>query len=339
MRILIVDDDPDFRSLAARALRREFPDAELVEVADRAGLDRVLAYPAPVGLLVSDLDLVWTDGFEVLEAVRAAHPLCPAIMFTGTGNEEAAVRAIKAGFDDYVVKSPKRLRHLAASAHAAVTRAETRRGLEANRDILTQELYHRLHNNLQLVVGLIAFTARDVADPAARAKLDDLGRRVQSLSLLQERLYRGGDYGRVDLGGFLRDLAEDLLALDGRGLSAELEAEAPPIAVNVAVPLALIANELITNALKHGNLNAAAAPIRIALRCQPDEGCILEVENDGGQIAVPGPAAGGPAPADGLGLRLVHRLAQQIGAAVEIGAAGNGGRRCRVTVPPPRPGG
>jgi two-component sensor histidine kinase len=327
MRILVVDDDPDFRSLAARAMRREFEQAEVVEVGDPGGLDRALAGPVRVDLLVSDLNLQWTDGFVVLAAVRGAVPLCPAIMFTGTGNEEAAARAIKAGFDDYVVKSPRQLRHLAAAARAAVTRAETRRGLEANRDILMQELYHRLHNNLQLVVGLIAFTARDIADPVARGKLDDLGRRVQSLSLLQERLYRGGDFRQVDLGGFLRSLVEDLLALDGRGLAAELAVEALPIGVDVAVPLALIANELLTNALKHANLTAPGARLRVALGCGPDGSCVLEVE-DGGGAASPGIPSG-----EGLGMRLVHRLAGQVAARPEIEATANGGRRCRVTVP------
>src|SRR3954471_11944 len=105
MRILIVDDDPDFRSLAVRAMRREFAGAEVVEAGDRASLDRALvAQPLPE-LLVSDLNLNWIDGFGVIEAVRAVSPDCVAIMFTGTGNEEVAVRAIKAGFDDYVVKS------------------------------------------------------------------------------------------------------------------------------------------------------------------------------------------------------------------------------------------
>jgi two-component sensor histidine kinase/CheY-like chemotaxis protein len=321
MRILVADDDPDFRTLAARAMRREFPEAEIVEIMDQPGLDQALAGKRP-DLLVTDLQLNWTDGFAIFQAVRAICPHCAAVMFTGTGSEEVAVRAIKAGFDDYVVKSPRRFAHLAATARAAVTRSETRRALEQNRDLLTQELYHRLHNNLQLVVGLVGFTARAIADLDARAKLEDLGRRVQSLSLLQERLYRGGDFRQVDFAGFLRQLAEDLVALDSRGAAATVEAGEARLPVDLAVPLALVANELVTNALKHGAFQGAG--IAIAFRYGQDGACILEVAND---IAPP-PRSESP---DGLGMRLIHRLAQQVGGTIELAEEG-GRRRCRLTV-------
>src|SRR5690242_287562 len=137
MRIVVADDDPDFRTLAIRALRREFEGAEYIEVSDQASLDEALRPGRAPDLLISDFNLAWTDGFDVLRAVRTVAPLCPAIMFTGTGNEEVAVRAIKAGFDDYVVKSSKQLRHLAAAARMAVARGDARRSLEENRDLLT----------------------------------------------------------------------------------------------------------------------------------------------------------------------------------------------------------
>src|SRR3712207_2465851 len=105
MRILFADDDPDTRALAIRALRQEFPDAEVVEASDRQSLDDALG-GGTVAILIADFDLRWIDGFEVLERTKAAHPDCVAVMFTGTGNEELAVRAMKAGFDDYVVKAP-----------------------------------------------------------------------------------------------------------------------------------------------------------------------------------------------------------------------------------------
>ncbi|MBL6456249.1 response regulator [Belnapia sp. T6] len=321
MRILIADDDPDFRGLASRALRREFVDCTITEIGDRAGLETALAEPPP-DLLVSDLNLNWIDGFGILAAVQTRAPRCPAIMFTGTGNEEVAVRAIKEGFDDYVVKSPKQLRRLAAAARAAVTRAETRRHLEENRDLLTQELYHRLHNNLQLVVGLIAFTAREIGDPEARWKLETLGRRVQSLSLLQESLYRGGDFRRVEFHLFLRRMAEDLLGLEGQRVEARLELMPVVLPVDLAVPLALIANEWITAGLLH-----AAPPPRIAVVLHETEGLItLEVTAGGGAAADGG----------GLGTRLVDRLARQIGGVVEAKPESDK-KTCRIIVRAPSP--
>jgi DNA-binding NtrC family response regulator len=159
MRILVVDDDRDARILATRMLRQEFPGAEIAEPVDAAELTRAVE-AAPADVLVSDLDLKWTDGFAVFAQVKGAHPNCCCIMFTGTGNEELAVRAMKAGFDDYLVKSPAQLRRLAASVRVALERRRERRELAESRELFRKELYHRLHNNLQIVVSLLRRTAR-----------------------------------------------------------------------------------------------------------------------------------------------------------------------------------
>jgi two-component sensor histidine kinase len=328
MRIIVADDDPDFRILAIRALRREFDKAEYVEVFDQDKLERVLAERQTPDLLISDYSLGWTSGFEVLEAVRQAAPLCAAIMFTGTGNEEVAVGAIKAGFDDYVVKSSKQLRHLAAAARMAVARAGTRRGLEENRDLLTQELYHRLHNNLQLVISLIAFTARGLQDRDAKRKLEDLSRRVQALSALQERLYRGRDFRRVEFGAFLRELVDDLVGLHPEQVEGSFQVEDAAVPVDAAVPLALIANELITNALKHA-FAGSGGQLAILFRSTDDGRYVLGVDDNG-----PGPADA----VDGMGTRLVQRLAQQLAGTVEITPRPGGGTACRVTVAAERGG-
>ena len=323
MRIVIADDDPDFRMLAIRALRREFEHAEYIEVSAQDSLDRALAPDRKPDLLVSDFSLGWTDGFELLRAARQAAPECPAIMFTGTGNEEIAVRAIKAGFDDYVVKSSKQLRHLAAAARMAVARGDTRRSLEENRDLLTQELYHRLHNNLQLIISLISFTQRALQDTDAREKLDDLGRRVQALSVLQERLYRGRDYRRVGFAAFLRELVDGLMGVHPEAVGVSFDLQDVPVPVDTAVPLALTANELITNALKHA-FKDRGGQLAISFRNTDDGGYVLGVDDDG-------PGSGSST--DGLGMRLVRRLAQQLGGAVEITANRPRGTACRVTVP------
>jgi two-component sensor histidine kinase len=328
MRILVADDDPDFRTLAGRSMRREFPDAEITEVADAASLRQALQ-AGPVHLLVSDFDLRWADGFQILEWVRASNPRSPALMFTGTGNEELAVRAIKAGFDDYLVKSTGQLRRLATAARAAVTRIEARQALEENRDLLTGELYHRLHNNLQMVVGLIGFTARTIKDEDAKHKLKELAGRIQSLTLLQEKLYRGGDFRRVDFAAFLRQLLSDLQGLDGRNIHVAFDLDEAKLPVDIAAPMALIANEWVTNALKHAFPAASQdAQLRLAVRRAPGEWA-LEIADNGvglkrGDVDFHDPK--------GLGTKLVRRLAQQLGGTLEVGAAENGGTLCRVTV-------
>jgi two-component sensor histidine kinase len=328
MRILIVDDDPDFRQLAMRQVQREFSDAAIVDVGDREGLRAAISERPAIGLLVSDFSLNWGDGFEVLETVRSRVPDCPAVMFTGTGNEDLAVRALKAGFGDYVVKSPKQLRRLAAACRAAVMRHEKRRGLQRHGDLLTEELYHRLHNNLQLVVSLIASTARAVSDTDARRKLQDLAQRVTALSLLQERLHRGGDFRAVDFASYLRQLGEELAALHGGRVGLEFATEQEGLPVTVAVPLGLVANELIVNALKHAFPEGRQGRILVRFGASPRGETVLEVADDGVGIVSEAASEGA-----GLGMSLVGRLVAQLRGRMNR-HTGTAGTSFVVTVPP-----
>ena len=167
MRILFVDDDPDERVLASRAVAQEFPEASILQAFDRDSLEAALG-GGTLDLLVTDYDLRWMTGFGIFDIAKSISPTCLAIMYTGTGNEELAVRAMKHGFDDYVVKSATQRRRLAASTRAALTRRDERRALEHSRALVLEELYHRLHNNLQIVISLIRQTERDLGDAATR---------------------------------------------------------------------------------------------------------------------------------------------------------------------------
>ena len=76
---------------------------------------------------VTDYQMAWTDGLAVLNEAKAQDPLRPVIMFTATATQEIAVEAMKAGLDDYVVKSPSHFVRLRAAALSALDRANVRR--------------------------------------------------------------------------------------------------------------------------------------------------------------------------------------------------------------------
>ena len=141
LKILLVDDNPDDRALVAREMTREFPEGHLTPAADLKELGSALRR-GRWDLVVTDHQLRWSDGLTVLKAVKERWPDCAVIMFTGSGNEEIAVQAMKAGLDDYVLKSPKHYARLAAAAHMALDRAMQRRRLrEAGVPRKLQELY------------------------------------------------------------------------------------------------------------------------------------------------------------------------------------------------------
>ncbi len=124
MRVLLIDDNPDDRVLIRRELTRHFPTFDVEEI--RAELDLRQALAAPVDLVVTDFELRWTNGIEVLQRVKQRFPDCPVVMFTGTGTQEIAVAAMKAGLDDYVIKAPAHYVRLPAAVEGALGRAAVR---------------------------------------------------------------------------------------------------------------------------------------------------------------------------------------------------------------------
>ena len=140
LRILLIDDNPDDRLLAARQLSRAFSDLQIQEIGEINALNQALKADG-FDAVVTDYQLRWSDGLAVLRAVKERYPDCPVVMFTNTGSEEIAVEAMKAGLSDYVLKLPKYYNRLPAAVQLALERAETQRRsarLEAHRQALSE---------------------------------------------------------------------------------------------------------------------------------------------------------------------------------------------------------
>ncbi|MGF1522333.1 MAG: ATP-binding protein [Leptolyngbyaceae cyanobacterium] len=149
-RILLVDDDPDERLLAIRELSHEFPHTRI-----QAVLGWTAIYQAFVDnnfdLVITDYKLRWATGLDVLRAVKAHDPNCPVVMFTGSGTQVIAVEAMKAGLDDYVLKSPEHRIRLGQAVRSVWQNAQM------HRQTLNREL--RLHFMLNaLKVGVFRST-------------------------------------------------------------------------------------------------------------------------------------------------------------------------------------
>ena len=103
VRVLYVDDEPDYADMAAELLERE---DERLSVRTAVGADAGLELLADedIDCVVSDYDMPRTNGIEFLELVRADHADLPFILYTGKGSEEVASDAISAGVTDYLQK-------------------------------------------------------------------------------------------------------------------------------------------------------------------------------------------------------------------------------------------
>lgn len=325
MRILVIDDNPDDRQLVQHEVEELFPGADILEPTDLPALEAAFEGP-PLDLVVTDLDLRWSNGRDVLAAVKRRHPGCPVVMFTGTGDEMIAVDLMKAGLDDYVVKSPRQLPRLRVSLKLAVEVARSRSALSdreaqltlmvTHKETIVRELHHRVKNNLQTVESLLQFRGGK-SDPAARAHLEEIAGRMRALGAVQSRIYEADTLDRVDFRAVLADIAKGLVTVYD---SAELECDFEgPLELDVgrAMPLGLLCYELILNALKHAWPQARRGRLTVQLRAQ-DGTSEVRIRDDGVGF-VDGSVT------KGLGTRLVGSLADEARVKVDLMSAPGSG--------------
>ncbi|MBD2355763.1 GAF domain-containing protein [Tolypothrix sp. FACHB-123] len=124
-RILLIDANPVDRALIVQALTCDLPGLDIREIVNSDELTQAMV-ERNFDLVISDYQLTWTTGLEVLQTLKAQLGDCPVIMFTNSGNEEIAVAAMKAGLDDYVIKSPTNLAQLVQAVRNVWYQTQTR---------------------------------------------------------------------------------------------------------------------------------------------------------------------------------------------------------------------
>ncbi len=198
------------------------------------------------------------------------------------------------------------------------------------REVLLQEVHHRVKNNLQVISSLISMQVRALGADASRDALVECRTRVQAMALIHEKLYQSKDYARVPFSEYARSLAADIFHATGvspEKVLLELAVEEVALAVDKAIPCGLILNELITNALRHAFADGRAGTIRVELGQFGDDGLWLAVGDDGVGL----PAGLDVRTSPSLGLQLVQMLAKQLDARLEVEVAR--GTSFRLTVP------
>jgi PAS domain S-box-containing protein len=133
------------------------------------------------------------------------------------------------------------------------------------KDLLLKELQHRVKNNLQLITALIRLEAR-TAHSDSRIQLDRLAGRIESLQLLYQALMADGRQQDVDLGHYLGKIASTAMHTHGvEGIRLDLKVDYLSMSINIAMPVGLLVNELLTNAFKYA-FNGRTSGV-ITLRC------------------------------------------------------------------------
>jgi PAS domain S-box-containing protein len=130
LRMLLVDDNPNDWSLVRRELSQGFPDLVMEVITEVESFTQALE-AGDFDLVMTDSQLSWSDGLAILREVKARWPGCPVIMLTASDSDEILVESLKAGLDDYVVKSANHLVGLPIMINGALRRAELSHHLRA----------------------------------------------------------------------------------------------------------------------------------------------------------------------------------------------------------------
>ncbi|MCJ2012849.1 sensor histidine kinase [Methylobacterium sp. J-076] len=332
IRILYIDDDAGLARLVQRSLTARGYAVEHA-AGGEAGLARLAA--GGIDLVALDHHMPGQTGLDLLPAIRALPDAPPVVYVTGSEDSRVAVAALKAGAVDYVWKDLQgQFRELLGEAVATALKAEAMRRdkeraeaeVRAARDraeLLLREVNHRVANSLALVAALARMQTNAVADPAAKAALEEMQARISAIAGIHRRLYTSEDVEAVELDAYLGSLVEELqLAMKaaGRDHAIRLSAEPVRLATDKAVSVGVVVTELVTNAYKYAYPAQEPGEIRVALRRSADR-LELAVEDDGVGWTGEGEPRG-----TGLGSRIVRAMATNLRSALVYDLAPRGTR-------------
>jgi len=136
------------------------------------------------------------------------------------------------------------------------------------KEVLLKEVHHRVKNNLQVISSLLSLQSHHIKDKASLAMFQESQNRVQSMSLIHEKLYQSNNLSRIDMNEYTKDLTTSLFRSYADSASAiKLKTKVADIFLDIttAIPCGLIINELTSNALKHGFPDGRQGEIAIAM--------------------------------------------------------------------------
>jgi two-component sensor histidine kinase len=303
-RILVVDDEP-----LACQMFTDVLESRGFQVMTAARGEEAFPRLPDADLVLLDAMLPGRDGWSICEEIKQKHdPLLPVIMVTARTAPEDVVRTFKAGADDYVAKPfhvaeliariESRLRvhraeralqeanrRLAEMAHQNYELYEQARRDAEERTHLLRELDHRVRNNLSVIMGLVSMERNRVPPRPPQEALASLESRLRSFLLVHEALRQQG-YQGVPVREVVERIAQRLRNArpEGGHIHLEVLGDAGLLDERQGFAIALVLNELITNALRHGFPEGRAGTLTLRLGRTAGE-VLLAVADDG--VGVP----------------------------------------------------
>lgn len=185
----------------------------------------------------------------------------------------------------------------------------------AENEMLLKEIHHRVKNNLEIISGLLALQAAQIDHPSAQAVMQASQNRVLSMGIIHQQLYQKDNLAAIEMKGYFHSLVESILdTFNAKGrISFNCTMQSFEMDVDAAVPIGLIANELVTNALKYAFPGNELGEITIGLNATAIEDRYIFTVADNGI----GKQKNGISKGTGFGTELVSLLVKQLDGEIE----------------------
>jgi two-component system, sensor histidine kinase PdtaS len=182
------------------------------------------------------------------------------------------------------------------------------------KEVLLQEVHHRINNNLQVISSLLTLQANNLQDERLNEYLQQSQNRIQSLSVMHELLYQTDSFLEINMKEYLGkvlDFHKDVLVSKASDIKVNLDVNTIDLPTKVAVPIALIVNELVTNSLKYAfdKVNSGSINVSLQQNVSKKEEWILKVSDTGKGLPPETEMR-----RNSLGLRLVNLMTKQLNA-------------------------
>jgi len=184
------------------------------------------------------------------------------------------------------------------------------------KETLLKEVHHRVKNNMQIITSLLSLQANTNNNYAIKEQFNACQYRINSMATIHEMLYQSEVFSKIEYGNYLQQLIKHLInSIKGVDNNITLQLQSNDINLNIdtAVPLGLLINEIVTNALKYGIKNNDSGIISVNIEKIEGMRYILKIGDDGVGIS----ETSNSTTKKSLGLKLINRLSSQLGGEIE----------------------
>jgi len=269
---------------------------------------------------------------RVRESFRTGQPVRVEQLYKlRTTGEERYVRITSASVGrEYVLDSLADLTELRRTQEALIVAQQALERSLAEKELLLQEVHHRVKNNLSLLNSLLELQGAVLENDQLRAILRDTQHRILSVARVHEALYAASEVTHIDLAGYIQRLGSELCeALAGHGIEVKYDLDRYCVSQEGAIYYGLLVNELISNAFKHAFPKRLDRPGSVMVRLHVRDDCIeLSVEDNG--IGLPPQFS--PEQSGSLGVHVVAMLVEQMDGAVTYESRPGQGTLVRVQI-------